>query len=178
MGRQADVEARRRGRLGLGETPLHVGHGLVEPLVVDPEDLEIEAAAQAGLGGRLERDGAVAGVGDGGDARRDGLERAELGADQVLLGRQRGLDVDEADDPVAELGVVEDAAERRVLDVAVTVDEAGHDHGAAEVDHRAPLDARPSRSGAGPTPTMRSPLTASPPSASTGAATGSTQSAR
>ena len=31
---------------------------------------------------------------------------------EVLVGRQRRLDVDEADDPVAELGVVEDAAER------------------------------------------------------------------
>ena len=34
----------------------HVGHRLVEARVVDAEDLEVEAAAQAGLGGRLERD--------------------------------------------------------------------------------------------------------------------------
>ena len=53
---------------------------------------------------------------------------------QVLLGRERRLDVDEAEDPVAELLVVEDAAERRVLEMAVAVDEARHDDGAAEVD--------------------------------------------
>ena len=60
----------------------------------------------------------------------------EPGADEVLVGRERRLDVDEADDPVAELGVVEDAAERRVLDVAVAVDEAGHDDRPARVDDR------------------------------------------
>ncbi len=93
-----------------------------------------KAAAQAALGGRLERRGAIARVGDGGDARRDGLDGAEFRACQVLLGSQRRLDVDQTDDPVAELGVVEDAAERRVLDVTVAVDEPGHDHAAAEID--------------------------------------------
>ena len=48
--READVEARRRGGLRRGEPPLDVGHRLVEARVVDAEDLEVDAAAQAGLG--------------------------------------------------------------------------------------------------------------------------------
>ena len=124
------------GGLRVVEPPHHVRHGLVEARVVDAEDLEVDAAAQAGGSGRLQRRRAVAGVGDGGDAGRDGLHGAQPGADEVLVRRQRRLDVDEADDPVAELGVVEDAAERRVLDVAVAVDEAGHDDRPAEVGER------------------------------------------
>ncbi len=134
--RQADLDARGRDGLRVVEPPHHVGHGLVEARVVDAEDLEVDAAAQAGGSGRLQRRRAVAGVGDGGDAGGHGLDGAQPGAHQVLLRSQRRLDVDEADDPVAELGVVEDAAERRVLDVAVTVDEARHDDGATEVDGR------------------------------------------
>ena len=81
----------------------------------------------------------------------------EPGADQVLVGRQRRLDVDEADDPVAELGVVEDAAERRVLDVAVAVDEAGHDDRPARGRRRRAPGWAATRRGAGPTATMRPP---------------------
>ena len=46
--REPDVEARRARRPGLGEPPLHVRHGLVEARVVHAEDLEVEAAAEAG----------------------------------------------------------------------------------------------------------------------------------
>ena len=133
---EAHVEPLGRGGLRLGEPPLHVGHGLFEPRVVDAEHLEVEAAAQAYGPGRLQRHRAVAGVGDGGDAGGDGLHGAEPRADEVLLRGERRLDVDEADDPVGELGVVEDAAERRVLDVAVAVDEAGHDDRPPGVDDR------------------------------------------
>ncbi len=96
---------------------------------------------------------------------------------EVLVGRQRGLDVDQTDDPVAELLVVEDAAEARVLEVAVGVDEAGQDHGLAEVDH---VGLRPGGAhvGGGARLTMRSPSTATAPPANGGAVIGRTQSAQ
>ena len=105
----------------------------------------------------VQRDRAVARVGDRGDARRDRLERAETGAHEVLVGRERRLDVDEAEDPVAELLVVEDAAERRVLEVAVAVDEPGHDDRRARGPRPWPPDAPSMTSSAGPTAAMRSP---------------------
>jgi hypothetical protein len=51
----------------------------------------------------------------------------------VFVRRERRFHIHEADDPVAELLVVQHAAEGGVLEVAVAVDEAGHDDRLAEL---------------------------------------------
>ena len=134
VGGHPDADLRRRLVAQPFEALVHVGQRLVEARVVDAEHLLVDDSPQPGALERLEAAAGVGDVGHGGDARGDGLEDPEQGAAEVLLGRQRGLHVDELQDPVAELLVVHDAAEGGVLDVAVCVDEARHDDGLAEVD--------------------------------------------
>ena len=166
-----------RRRLRSLKAAAQVGQRVVQTGVVDAEDLQVDAAAQAGLRGRRQADAAVGGVGDRGDAGGDALQRAQQGALMVFVRRERRLDVHQADDPVAELLVVQHAAEGGVLEVAVAVDEAGHDDRLAEVLDDGAGVGRPQIGGRAHLDDPL-PLTSTAPPRSGGADTGSTQSAQ
>ena len=100
--------------------------------VINAEQFLVRDAAQAALRQDAHCDPGVRVVTQGGDPRRDAFQSAEPGRLEPVVHRQCGFGSGEGAYPGEKGDIFEEAAQGGVFEVAVGVDQAGHQDGLAE----------------------------------------------